>query len=154
MKKLLAITFMLLAISDTALASQFGGMDAGSINSQYMNDLRAHEAATRAKNKSAIISTSTKDIEPQNLETSDLKSVIFINNSSIPSSELLNVIQDKINQPMTSENIAAIRKDIMKYYQEHGFFSAVAMVNSQNDKTGEIIIEVKEGGKNSIIIQE
>ena len=36
-------------------ASAMGGYDAGSINSQYMRDLRIHEMATRERSKNAII---------------------------------------------------------------------------------------------------
>jgi hemolysin activation/secretion protein len=42
----------------------------------------------------------------------------------------------------------------MKYYQEKGYFSAIAVVNSQDFQTGELVIEVREGGRNSITIQE
>ena len=42
----------------------------------------------------------------------------------------------------------------MRYYQSKGYFSAVAMVTAQNTINGSITIEVREGGKNSIIIQE
>ena len=55
---------------------------------------------------------------------------------------------------MNIENISAIRKDIMRYYQSKGYFSAVALVTAQDYQTGSLTIEIKEGGKNSIVIEE
>ncbi len=153
MKKIVLLFCVLLMTSEISFAASFGAYDAGAVNSQYMRDLRVHEAAVRAKNRSAIISTKTTPKTQAEVTTSDIKAIIFVNNSSIPSSELLSVVQDKINKPMTSENITAIRKDIMKYYQDRGYFSALAMVVSQDTVNGEVVIEIKEGGKNSIQIQ-
>lgn len=161
MKKLFILFFVCAIISNYAIASPFGGYDAGALNSQQMRDLRTHELATRAKNKSAIVTTKTTPLQQQELKqqreqiiNADIKSIVFVNNNSISSERLLNVVNDKINKPMTAENIATIRKDIMRYYQNQGFYSAVAMVASQNFKTGELIIEIREGGKNSITIQQ
>lgn len=160
MKKLLVLCLLFGSVTNITFASQFGGYDAGSLNSQYVRDLRMHDSITRARsNSSAIINTKNKpsDVASKPLDqsaVSDIKSVIFINNSSIPSSELLNAIHSKINQPMNAENVAEIRKNIMGYYQSKGYYSAVAIINAQNASTGELIIEVKEGGKNSILIQQ
>lgn len=162
MKKLFVLFSLFAITANVSVASQFGGYDAGAINSQYMRDLRTHEAVTRAKSKSAIVTTNKqtplqqREIQEQRdkIINTDIKSITFINNNSISSKDLLNVVSDKINMPMSAENIAAIRKDVMKYYQSQGFYSAVAMVASQDSQTGDIIIEIKEGGRNSITIQE
>ena len=90
---------------------------------------------------------------PKELSASNIKAISFVGNDSISSTVLNNLLKDKIDQPMSAENIAAIRKTVMKFYQEQGFFSAVAMVLSQDSQTGELVIEVREGGKNSIQIQ-
>ncbi len=154
MKKLLILCLILFAVYEASYAAGIGAYDAGALNTQYMRDLRTHEMATRAKSKSAIVSTKMPPQTQEQLTSSEIKSIIFVNNSSISSNELLEIIKDKINKPMTPENISAIRKDIMKYYQEHGFFSAVVMVASQDYQNGELILEIKEGGRNSITIQE
>lgn len=160
MKKILVLFAIMVIASDFSMANvgfnagQFGGMNPGAVNQQYTRDMRTHEISTRAKSRSAIVSTKTQPKTQEEVTTTDLKSVIFINNSSIPSSELLNVISDKINKPMNIENISAIRKDIMRYYQSKGYYSAVAMVTAQDTQSGSLTIEIKEGGKNSIIIQE
>ncbi len=154
MKKL----FVLLTVISAAICINtqpaFCIYDAGALNTQYTRDLRVHEAVTRTKNKSAIVSTKTAPKTQDEVTASNIKSITFVNNSSIPSNLLQDVVADKINQPMTTENISAIRKDIMKYYQDRGFFSAVAMVVSEDSQTGELVIDVKEGGRNSIQIQD
>lgn len=154
MKKLLILCLMLFALSDISFAAGMGAYDAGALNTQYMRDLRTHDMVTRAKSKSAIVSTKMPPKTQESLTSSEINSVVFVNNASIPTSELLAVIKDKINAQMTPENISAIRKAIMKYYQDNGFFSAVVMVASQDSQNGELILEIKEGGRNSITIQE
>ena len=151
MKKVLIALCLTGLMQQMSIASQFGGMDAGALNTQYMKDLRFHEAQTRAK-RSAI--THTTRPEPDKLSNSELKSVIFINNSSVSSEQLLTLVQDKINKPMTPESVAEIRKDIMKYYQSLGYYSAVATISSQNSENGELVIDISEGGKNSISIED
>ena len=157
MKKIIFLVAMIVITAEYSMANvgfNYGAMDAGSINQRYTKDLRTHEFQTRAKSKSAIVTTKTQPKTQEEVTTSDLKSVIFINNTSISSKELLTVISNKINKPMNIENISAIRKDIMRYYQSKGYFSAVAMVTAQDYQTGSLTIEIKEGGKNSIVIEE
>lgn len=151
MKNILISLFLLYLLQGISFASQFGGMDAGSLNSQYMKDLRIHEAVTRAKNKSAIINTQKAETKKE--EEINIKSIVFVNNNVIPSQTLISLVQDKINQPLNAENLAAIRKTIMKYYQSLGYYSALPTIVSQNSE-GEIVIQIEEGSKNSITIQE
>ena len=162
MKKSFILFTLFCLTANISLASAFGGYDAGAVNSQYMRDLRTHEAITRAKNKSAIVTTKKntplqqRELQEQRdkIINANIKTITFVNNASIPSKDLLNVVSDKINLPMSAENISDIRKNIMKYYQSNGYYSAVAVVASQDSETGEVVIEIKEGGKNSITIQE
>ncbi len=153
MNKIVICLSLMIFASPVTYAASFGAMDAGAINTQYVKDLRLHEITSRSKNKNAIINSS--NIKQENIvsDSQELKSVVFINNNSVPTEQLLQLVQDKINKPLTAENVAAIRKDIMKYYQSLGYYSAVAIINSQNSD-GELVIEIKEGGKNPITIQE
>ncbi len=160
MKKLLVLSILICGISNFAYAASLGGYDAGAMNTQYVRDMRMHEAITREKNRSrsAIVSpakptTPEPRQQEQSIVASEIKSVVFINNYSIPSNQLLYAIQNDINKPMTPENISKIRKDVMRYYQNNGFFSAIAQVVSQDTQNGEIVIEVTEGGRNSIQIE-
>ena len=152
MKKFIVIFIMFCLVSNTVYAM---GYDAGTLNQQYVRDLRTHEAVTRARTKSnnAIVSTKTQPKTQEQIVASDIKSIKFVNNVSIPSSQLEYIVKDKINQPMTNENISAIRKDVMRYYQNQGFFSAIVMMTAQDTAAGELVFDVKEGGRNSIQIE-
>lgn len=154
MKKIFIMFAISCLTANISLAAGMPTFDAGTLNRENIRDMRLHEYETRARNKNnSIISTKQiKSSEPQ-VPVSNIRTVDFINNNSIPSAELLDVIQDKINKPMNNENISAIRKDIMRYYQSKGFFSALAMISVQDTQTGTIVFDIKEGGKNSIIIE-
>lgn len=154
MKKIIVLFSIFTMVANTTYANAIGGLDAGAINRQYTRDMRIHEMSMRAKNKDAIISTKTAPKTQEEVTTSNLQTIVFINNASIPTVELNAVVKNRINQPMSNENIAAIRKDIMRYYQANGYFSAVALVTAQDTQNGVLTIEIKEGGKNSIIIEE
>ena len=54
---------------------------------------------------------------------------------------------------MNAQNLAEIRKDIMKYYQANGYYSAVPIIVSQDNTTGTLVIQIEEGTKNSITIE-
>lgn len=158
MKKIFSLLFITALISNMAIANGLGGFDAGSVGRQNELDLRLHEIEKRGKkNTDAFITTRTTpqsqtQKQEQQISSSPIKSVVFLNNSSIASSELAYAVRDQINAPMTVENISLMRKEIMKYYQDRGYFSAVATMVSQDTQTGQVIFDIKEGGKNSIQI--
>lgn len=153
MKNILYALIMVTLLSSVSYASQFGGFDAGSINSQYMKDLRFHEAATRSKQKSAIVKKQEQASEAnKKLDKISLQSIVFVGNNNVSSDKLTSINANKLNQPMSAENIADIRKNIMKYYQSIGYYSAIPMVSSIDESAGKLIIEIKEGEKNSITI--
>ncbi len=153
MKKLL-MPVCILIVSCTAVNAQYAGFDAGTINRDYVQDMRTHEVTARARQNSAIVQPKASVQEPKEIKSADIKSIVFVNNNSVSSSVLINLVKDKINKPMTAENIADIRRNVMRFYQDQGYFSAVVTVVSQDSQTGELTFEVREGGKNSIQIQE
>lgn len=155
MKKLFIMLGIILLTNNICFASVMGGYDAGSINSQYMRDLRIHEMATRERNKNAIINTSVKKENqiPTIPVASTIKTVKFINNNSISSSDLTRILSGKLNVAATEESIADIRSQVIKYYQANGFYSALAFPDTSNLKSGELILEIREGGKNSIVVE-
>ena len=156
MKKLLCVLVLFVATNyNLAIANSFGGMDPGAINTQYMKDLRFHEIKTRAKQKNAIINTTERPqkevVEMQ--EAGEIQSINFVGNNIFSTQQLQSVVKDKIGTPLSPENISIIRKNLMKFYQSQGYYSAIPIVVSQNNKTGEIVFEIQEGTKNSIIIE-
>ena len=159
MKKIFSIVFIMALAANMSFANGLGGFDPGSINRQDSIDMRLHEVEKRAKkNTNTFITTrstsqSQTQKQEQQVSSSLIKSVAFINNSSIPSSELAYAVKDQINAPMTAENISLMRKEIMRYYQNKGYFSAVATMVSQDTQEGMVVFDIKEGGRNSIMIE-
>jgi hemolysin activation/secretion protein len=151
---LVALTASVAPVFADTMSSVVGGITPGAINIQNSRDLRIHEAQTRAKYNSAIVKPKTEVEKPviPNV-VGELKSVTFVNNTNFTSSQLNAIIKDQLNQPMSIENISLIRRNLMKFYQQHGFYSAVPVIVSQNDKTGELVIEMNEGSKNSITFE-
>lgn len=153
-RTLIILCIMAISGMDSAFAVSLGGVDPGAINTQYMKDIRTFDARSRAKQRSAIIEKRTgENAQTVSAEVSVIKSVKFVNNNNFSSSQLLPIIQDKINQPMTVENISAIRKSIMKFYQANGFYSAVAIIAASDNTSGELVIQIDEGTKNSITVE-
>lgn len=154
MKKGFILFCILFITGNVSYSSAIGGYDAGSLNSQYMRDLRTHELATRSKTQSAIVKSSNKSDQPAAIpESAKIKSIRFVNNKSIPSEDLIRVVSYKLNQNATDELIADLRKQIIRYYQANGFYSAIAFPNKNNLASGELIFEIQEGTKNSIVIE-
>ncbi len=156
MKKVLILSVLLFVANyNMAIANPFGGMDPGAINTQYMKELRFHEMKTRARQKSAIVNTGEKTqnevVEAQ--EVGEIQSINFVGNNVFSSEQLQQIVKDKIGTPLSAENVSVIRRNIMKFYQSQGYYSAIPIVVSQNNKTGEIVFEIQEGTKNSIVIE-
>ncbi len=152
-KALCMVSIILVGNVQSVFANAFGGMDAGAVNSQIVRDLRFHEVSTRAKQKSAIVKPKTslqEQIMPD--VVNEVRKITFVGNNNIPTAELNVVVKDKINKPMDHKNLGAIRKDLMRYYQANGYYSAVPIIVSQDNITGELVIQIEEGNKNSIII--
>ncbi len=161
MKNLFVLSFVLFSMFNLQSVFAASVFDAGTVNSKAVLDMKLHEAVSRTRDKNEIIKKEkeneidrNKTIETVNQTAlTDIKYVTFMNNASIPSRELFTVIQSYINQPMTPLNVSAIRKEIMRYYQKKGYYSALASVTSENSQTGELVLEIKEGGKNSITVE-
>ena len=156
MKKIVILSSVLfIANMNFAFAYNLGGMDAGAINRQYVRDMRIHEMQSRPHKKSdAIVQPKTsvqKAVIPD--VTAEIKSISFTGNNSVPASELNALLKNKINKPMNAQNIADIRKDIMRYYQANGYYSAVPIIVSQDNMSGSLVIQIEEGPKNSIVIE-
>lgn len=132
-----------------------GGMDPGAVNSQYMKDIRLHEVKMNAKKKNSAIVQPKTAVDKQEIPevVPDLKSLVFVNNKHFSSSQLYSLVSDKIDKPLSAENISSIRRTIMTFYQNNGFYSAVPVIVSQDNTKGELVIDINEGPKNSIIFE-
>ncbi len=148
MKKVLIILCALCITNNFVSASVMDVYDPGSLNQQYTREMRLHEFAARSKNhQNAIINTNAK----QQTENSNTSS--FVNNNLISTNDLNRVASYSLNKKATSENISALRSLITRYYQSNGYFSAIVTPNINNIQNGELILEIKEGSKNSIVVE-
>ncbi len=154
MKKIiLAIVCLSVSLSNQmAMAVTMGSMDAGAVNSQYMREFKGFEAKTKMQERSAIIK-SINEGDGKAVPIGTLSKIQFVGNNNFSSEKLSAIVEDKINKPMTAENLSELRKRLMRFYQSEGFYSAVPVIVSQDNKTGELVIEIKEGTKNSITVQ-
>ena len=156
MKNILLFACVLfVANMNSAYAYNLGGMDAGAINRQYVKDMRIHEIQSRPHKKNTAIVQPKTAIQERTIPdvTAYIKTISFVNNKNIPTAELSVLVKDKIDKPMNAQNLAEIRKDIMKYYQANGYYSAVPIIVSQDNTTGTLVIQIEEGTKNSITIE-
>ena len=152
---LLIVCIFMIANMGTAQAYNIGGMDAGAINRQYVKDMRIHEIQSRPNKKNSAIVQPKTALQERTIPdvTAYIKTINFVNNKNIPTEELSFLVKDKIDKPMNAENLADIRKVIMKYYQANGYYSAVPIIVSQDNTTGTLVIQIEEGTKNSITIE-
>ena len=154
MKKIILPILCLSVISSnqTVWAISMGSMDAGAVNSQYMREFRGYEVKSRMQEKSAIVK-SINEADGKEVAIGTLSKIQFVGNNNFSAEQLSAIIEDKMNKPMTAENLSELRKRLMRFYQSEGFYSAVPVIISQDNKTGELVIEIKEGSKNSITVQ-
>ena len=154
MKKIILLLLCLSIVisNQTAMALTMGSMDAGAVNSQYMREFKGFEAKTKMQERSAIVK-SINEADGKEVPLGTISKVQFAGNNNFTAEQLSAVIEDKINKPMTAENLSELRRRLMRFYQSEGFYSAVPVIISQDNKSGEIVIEIKEGPKNSITVQ-
>jgi len=152
MKKNLSVLvlFTMILSASAAFGAAMGGYDPGLMNSQYMKDIRTFDL--RKENSKRIQQIETPKAT-QRVDAGQLNSVSFINNRVFSEKTLQSVVAGFIGQPITAANIMQMRKKIMKYYQQYGYYSAVAIVESENPAEGTITFRMQEGGKDSIQIE-
>ena len=158
MKKIFTVLFVMSVLSNAAFATM-GAMDAGSLNQQYVRDLRIHEMEKRAQNKSAIIKKEKETEESQELKKAiptaapAINNIRFSGNSEIPAGDLSRVVASYIGDLPSDSVINQIRKTITQYYQANGYYSAIVIPDLSALSQGLLIFEIKEGMKNSITVE-
>lgn len=154
MKKNFIILCFILTVGSGCFASALGGYDAGSLNSQYMRDLRMHDAITRARSQSAIVkqNTQAEQVKKEQSNT-NIQSIKYVNNKAFPASTLDKITSFGLNKPATDKNISEIKNLIAKYYQSNGYYSVIVLPSTRNLAAGELIFEIQEGTKDSVVVE-
>ncbi len=159
MKKLLIFLLALFLFPELSYASAMGGYDPGAVNQQYMRDLRVHEFASKNRNKSVIIDSANKNANQNSNNTSDipvnvfLKSINFVNNSSVSTQTLNNLVSYALNKPASPADVSRMRKLITKYYQSNGYFSVIVVPDMSALTSGVLTFDINEGSRNSITVE-
>ena len=86
-------------------------------------------------------------------EDAVIKTITFKGNEAVSSNNLLKILESNIGQTATEQNIAGMRKLLTRYYNASGYYSALIFPDISKLSSGELIFEIKEGGKNSVTIQ-
>ena len=155
MKKLIFSIFMIFATAGLSFAAI--GYDAGSLNQQYVRDMRIHEIQTRAQNRSAIIQKEKAEEQQQQkvmvpTSATTIQNIRFSGNYAIPAGDLARVSSGYLGKPATEANISAVRKLITKYYQANGYYSVIVVPDASSLTSGTLTFQINEGTKNSITI--
>lgn len=153
MKKLFILVLGIMTTVNFAYASM--GFDAGTLNRDYVQDMRLHEFQTRERNKVKLIQEENKanDSKLDIPVSTVIKKITFVGNETIPSDDLLKLVESRIGQSANEQNVVGMRKLISRFYNANGFYSALVLPDISKLSEGELIFQIKEGGKNSITIQ-
>lgn len=154
MKKLFILVCTILISTNISYANM-GTFDAGTLNREYVRDMRLHEFETRQRNKVKLIQEEN-NAQKNKLDipvSAVIKTITFKGNEAVSSNNLLKILESNIGQTATEQNIAGMRKLLTRYYNASGYYSALIFPDISKLSSGELIFEIKEGGKNSVTIQ-
>ena len=154
MKKLFILICTILISTNISFANM-GTFDAGTLNRDYVRDMRLHEFETRERNNANLIQRE-KQIQRQNLNipaSVPIKKITFVGNTVFSSNDLSKIVGSNIGEIATEQNIINMRKLLVKYYNANGYYSTIILPDINNLPSGELIFQIKEGDKNSITIQ-
>ena len=127
-----------------------GGYDAGSIdNSNFIRNQR-YEAKTKyeATKDPAIIEEEVRQkMELLNTEqvSFKLKDIKITGNTAFPTYVLMRLVDFKIGQQVTINDLIMSANDITDYYQGKGYISTIAYLPPQKVQNGSIEIKILEG---------
>ena len=80
-----------------------------------------------------------------------VKEFVFEGNKKFPTSELQNLVKNKLNKELTYADLREVLQDISFYYRSKGYL-ATAYLPEQSIESGIIVIRVAEGVIGKIVI--
>lgn len=154
MKKVLILICIMSACTNISFASM-GAYDAGSLNREYVRDMRMHEMQTRERNKAAIVQKENAvEKRLSNVPVSaEIKKISFDGNEALSSEALLKVVESNIGTIANEQRVVNMRNLLLKYYQSNGYYSVIVFPDITKLSSGELLFHIKEGGKNSITVE-
>ena len=132
------------------LPPNVGGYDAGSIDSGNFIRNQRYEAKTKyeATKDPAIIEEEVRQkMELLNTEqvSFKLKDIKITGNTAFPTYVLMRLVDFKIGQQVTINDLIMSANDITDYYQGKGYISTIAYLPPQKVQNGSIEIKILEG---------
>lgn len=154
MKKLFILICIIAVSANTSFAAM-GAYDAGTLNREYMQDMRLHEFQTRERNKAAIVQKENAvEKRLSNVPVSaEIKQISFDGNEALSSETLLKVVESNIGTIANEQRVVNMRNLLLKYYQSNGYYSVIVFPDITKLSSGELLFYIKEGGKNSVTIE-
>ena len=127
-----------------------GGLDAGSIdNSNFIRNQQYQRSVRYAETKDpAIIEEEVRqkmDLLNTEQVSFKLKNINITGNTVFPTYVLMRLVDFKIGQDVTINDLIMSANDITDYYQAKGYVSTIAYLPPQKVKNGTIEIKILEG---------
>lgn len=138
------------SITPGYLPPNVGGYDSGSIdNSNFIRNQR-YQAKTRyeATKDPAIVEEEVRqkmDLLNTEQVSFKLKNIKISGNTAFPTYVLMRLVDFKIGQDVTINDLIMSANDITDYYQAKGYISTVAYLPPQKVQNGSVEIKILEG---------
>lgn len=141
MKK--TLLFLLVLITSSMICNKSFGNDynTGLMNSQYMKEFNIFERGTKIPQ---ILTEQPK------AKSYFINTVCFEQNKEIPSEKLKEIISDKLNTKLTSDDLSNMTKSITKFYNDNGYDSTTVNVSDEKATQGTLLFTIYEGPQKQI----
>ncbi len=153
-KTTLTCAFSIMGISAFAVDGNTfvnqGGYDAGLIDNTNFIQAKQYQAKTKyeeTKDPAVIEEEVRQKMDLLNTEqvTFKLKNINITGNTVFPTYVLMRLVDFKIGQDVTINDLIMSANDITDYYQSKGYISTIAYLPPQKVKNGSVEIKILEG---------
>ncbi len=161
LKTTLACAFSIIGLSSFAVdGSTFvnqGSYDAGLIDNTNFVDGRKYQQRTKyeaTKDPAVVEEEVRQKMDLLNTEqvTFKLKNINITGNTVFPTYVLMRLVDFKIGQEVTINDLIMSANDITDYYQAKGYISTIAYLPPQKVKNGSVEIKILEGKYGNVAI--
>ena len=136
--------------TQVANPAAFGGLDAGAVDSSNFIRNQRYEAKTKyeeTKDPAIIEEEVRQKMDLLNTEqvSFKLKNIKITGNTVFPTYVLMRLVDFKIGQDVTINDLIMSANDITDYYQGKGYISTIAYLPPQKVQNGSVEIKILEG---------
>ncbi len=154
---LMAATSAIASPDPSTLGTQYGGYDPGLIDSTNFIQTQKYREKVKyeeTKDPAVIEEEISRKMDLLNTEqvAFTLKKINISGNTKIPEYKLMRLVDFKIGQKVTINDLIMSANDITDYYQSKGYLSTIAYLPPQKVKDGVIEIKILEGKYGNITV--